>query len=210
MSGISYFLGVRLIFSFSIMTAGLVSCSSSSEESGLTPEPSGAREIQIGEDGGNNPFAFKKEDIQQAENGSITGGKRSQFSTATESAYAKANREVPTYLQSSYQKAAWSGGKDYRTGSYETSSSQKAEKKSWFGGRKSSEAAKVASASRQDFSTGSFQTGSANESGRSLGKKSSAYAESRSGNAWARKPVILSEGEYRSISRGQAKTLLGR
>ena len=198
---------------FSLLSAGLglVSCSSSSsDESGLTPEREGARQIQIGEDGSNNPFAFKKEDIQQGDNGSITGGKRSQYSTELESAYAKVNREVPSYLQSSYQKTAWSGGKNYGTGSYETSASQQAQKKSWFGGRKSQEAQRVARASGRDFSTGSFRAGSASESGQSAPTKKSAYAESRAGNAWARKPVILSEGEYRSISRGQAKTLLGR
>ena len=193
-----------------MLASGLVSCSSSSDESGLTPEPSGARQVKIGEDGRNNPYAFKQEDIERGDDGSITGGKRSQFSTATESAYAQANRDVPSHFKTAYQRAAWSGGKNYRTGSYETSPSRKAGKKSWFGGRKSKEAQKVAGASGQDFSTGSYRTGSARESGRALPKKGSSYAESRSGNGWARKPVILSEGEYRSLSLGQAKSLLGR
>ncbi len=192
------------------MAAGLVSCSSSSEETGLTPEPSGARKIDISESGGNNPFSYKDEEVQRGEDGTIAGGRRSRYSTKMESAYAKANSEVPSYMQSSYQKAAWSGGKNYGTGSYQTSRSEKEEKRSWFGGRKSKENTKVARASGRDFSTGSFQTGSANEGGRSVRKKNSSYVESRSGNAWAGKPVILSEGEYRSISMGQAKSLLGR
>jgi hypothetical protein len=200
---------VKCFFLPLISIAGLVSCSSS-PETGLTPPESGKNEIIMAEDGSNNPFTFKPEDVLQGDDGTVTGGKRSQYDSRMESAYAKANSKVPSYMQSSYQKAAWSGGKNYGTGSYKTSESDQGAKKSWFGGRKSKESSKVARASGQDFSTGSFQTGSANETGRTVKTGSNAYAESRSGNAWAGKPVILTEGEYRSISMGQAKSLLGR
>ncbi len=202
---------MQRFFLLLITATGLISCSSSDPEVvDFTPESTGGRNIQIGEDGGNNPFAFKQEDIQQGDDGTITGGKRSQFDSRLESAYAKANSSVPAYMERSYQKAAWSGGKDYGTGSYETAESKNSGKRSWFGGRKSKEANQVAKAAGRNYGTGSYRTGSANETGRSVKTGSNAYAKSRAGNGWARKPVILTEDQYRSISMGQAKSLLGR
>ena len=195
-----------------IASAGLVSCASSSSSDSDAIAGGGApvkSETTIGKD--SNPFAFKQTDIQQGDDGSITGGKRSQYESKVESAYAKANSSVPAYLQRSYQKTAWSGKKNYSAGSYETSESKNTGKRSWFGGRKSNEANQVARASGQDYSTGSFKTGGANESGRSVRTGSNAYTESRTSDGWGRRPVILNEGEYhRNLSLGQAKSLLGR
>jgi len=194
------------------MATGLVSCSSSSS-SGEAPDPraSTGSEIKIGEDGSNNPFAFNQTDVQQGDDGSIVGGKRSQYSSRVESAYAKANSSLPEYLQRSYQKSAWSGSKNYGTGSYETSESKDSGKRSWFGGRKSGESDQVARASGQNYSTGSYRTGGASEAGRAVRTGSSGYIDSQNSKGWGRKkPVILSEGEYRSLSLGQAKSLLGR
>ncbi|MFT6180850.1 MAG: hypothetical protein ACI9NQ_001902 [Paracoccaceae bacterium] len=204
---------MQRFFLLLISAAGLVSCSSSSSsESGLesSAERTGARKITIGEDGGNNPFAFNKEEVQKGDDGSITGGKRSQYDSQMKSAYAQANGKIPNYMESSYQKKAWAGGKDYSTGSYQTAKNRNAGKKSWFGGRKSNEASQVARASGQDYSTGSYRTRSANETGRAVRTGSNAYTESRTSNGWGRAPVILTSEEYRSISMGQAKSLLGR
>lgn len=194
----------------SIVATGLVSCSSSSSESGLEPGPEGASVTEIDKKGKNNPFAFKNEDVQKGDNGEITGGKRSMYDAKAESAYAKANGDSPNYLQKSYQKKAWAGGKDYSTGSYRTGSYGQSGKKSWFGGRKSSEGNQIARASGKDFSTGSYGTGSANEAGRSVGTGSSAYVNSRNSDGWGRVPTIIDESEHRSLSMGQAKSLLGR
>lgn len=203
---------MKRFFLLLFSAAGLVSCSSLSSETGLEPstERTGAREIAIDEGGGNNPFAFNNEDVQQGDNGSITGGKRSQYDSKMKSAYAQANGTVPAYMQRSYQQKAWAGGKDYSAGSYQTSKNSNAGKKSWFGGRKSNEASQVARASGQDFSTGSYRTGSANETGQSVKTGSNAYTESRNSNGWGGIPVILTTDEYRSISMGQTKSLLGR
>jgi hypothetical protein len=198
---------MQRFFLLLIAAAGLVSCSSSSSTAETDLEPTGGGEVNIKK---NNPFAFKNEDVERGDSDSITGGKRSQYDARKQSAYAKANGTLPAYLQKSYQKKAWAGGKDYSTGSYQTGSYGDAGKKSRFGGRKSNESNQIANASGQNFSTGSYRTGSANESGRGIQKKSSAYTESRNKNGWGRTPTILSEGEYRSISMGQAKSLLGR
>ena len=193
-----------------IVTSGLVSCSSSSSDSGLEPEAQGATVTKIDKKGKNNPFAFNNEDVEKGDNGSITGGKRSMYDTQAESAYAKANGDLPDYLQRSYQKKAWAGGKNYSTGSYQTGSYGESGKKSWFGGRKSNEASRVAGATGKDFSTGSYQTGSANETGRSVRTGSNAYVEGRNSDGWGRTPTIFSASEYRSLSMGQARRLLGR
>jgi len=187
--------------------AGLVSCSSSPNESGIDPEPSGANQVKISE--GNNPFAFSKEDVQTGGDGRVTGGKRSQFEMKAESAYAKANAETPKYFQKSYQQQAWSGSRDYRTGSYQTASNSNSKRKSWFGRRKSSSAGKVAGVSGQGYDTGSYRTGQSNESGRTQATGSSGYVDEQRRDGW-RKIQILENKEYREISMGQARSLLGR
>lgn len=203
---------MQRFFLLLIATTGLVSCSSSSSEPAPDPRTAGGSEIKISEDGSNNPFAFRQEDVQQGDDGSIVGGKRSQYESRVESAYAKANSSLPDYLQRSYQKSAWSGSKNYGTGSYQTAESKDSGKRSWFGGRKSGESDQVARASGQNYSTGSYQTGGASEAGRSVKTGSSGYIDSQNSKGWGRKkPIILSEGEYhRSLSLGQAKSLLGR
>ena len=192
------------------LASGLVSCSSSDSESGLAPaESSGDNEVVIGRDGSNNPFAFKKEDIQQGDDGSITGGKRSQFERLSDSAYARANANAPAYLQKSYHKQAWSGTQNYRTGSYRTSSNVQAQTQSRFGGRQSNSSNKVARGSGQGYGTGSYGTGRANENGNTMNTGTSGYVDEQARDGW-RKVTILEGSEYRSISMGQAKSLLGR
>lgn len=192
----------------------LSSCSSSSSESEsslpIDEGEAGARIIDIDEGGSNNPFAFNKSDVQSSKEGAITGGKRSRYDVRSASAYTQANRDLPAALQKSYAQKNWSGSKDFSTGSYQTADYGGAKKKSWFGGRKSKEANQVARASGQSFQTNPYQTGSANEAGRSIKKKSNAYTEVRNSDGWGREPVILSEEQYREITFGQSKSLLGR
>ncbi len=201
---------MQRFFCLLILGFGLASCSSSDSETGLTaPEPTGARKVEIGKDGSNNPFAFKKSDVEQGDNGLITGGKRSQFEQRASSAYANANSKAPAYLQKSYNKQTWAGAKDYSTGSYKTSGYRKSGRKSWFGGRESSQSKKVASAAGKGFGTGSYRTGNATESGRAVSTGSSAYVDRQARDGWRRVKIIESD-EYRSLSMGQAKSLLGR
>jgi|TARA_B110000914_G_scaffold2226_1_gene1927 hypothetical protein len=201
---------VQRFFLLLIPVAGLISCSSSWSDSGLEPASQGATVTEIDKKGGNNPFAFKNEDIEKGDNGSITGGKRSMYDSKSESAYAKANGSLPEYLQRSYQKKAWAGGKNYSAGSYQTGTYGQSDKKSWFGGKKSNEVNQVARGFGQDFSTGSYRTGVANETGRGVVTGSNAYVEGRNRDGWGRIPTILSESEHRRLSMGQAKSLLGR
>lgn len=192
-----------------ICAAGLVSCSSNSSESGLAPEKSGANEVTIGKDGSNNPFAYSKDDIQKGNDGRVTGGKRSQFELKSESAYAKAGKNGPAQFQKSYQKEKWAGSRDFSTGSYKTASNRSSKRKSWFGRRKSSDANKVAGAAGQDFNTGSYRTGQANESGRTRTTGSSGYVDEQRNDGW-RQIRVMDNKKYRSITMGQAKSLLGR
>lgn len=190
-----------------MMAAGLVSCSSSSNETEVASEPSGANKVKISE--GNNPFAYSKEDIQRGEGGQFTGGKRSQFEQKAESAYARANANAPAYLQKDFQKQTWQGSRDFRTGSYRTASYRNAGQRSRFGSRRSREANKVAGAAGEDFSTGSYRTGQANENGQVQTTGSSGYVDEQAADGW-RKIQILEQKEYRSISMDQARSLLGR
>ena len=192
-----------------VAAAGLVSCSSSSPETGLDKEPSGAEKVKLSKDGSNNPFAFSQEDIQRGDDGRITGGKRSQYELKAESAYARANADAPARFQRSYQKQQWAGSRDFTTGSYRTGSFRESGSKSWLGGRKSREAGQVAGVAGQGFETGSYRTGRANEQGRARPTGSSAYVDEQAQDGW-RKIQILDQKEYRSLSMGQAKTLLGR
>lgn len=200
---------VQRLLIVAFAAAGLVSCSSSSPETGLAPEPSGAKQVDISKDGSNNPFAFSKEDIQRGDDGSITGGRRSQFELKADSAYARANADKAAYLQRSYNKETWSGSRRYSTGSYQTKANANSQRKSWFGGRKSRDAGRVARASGSGYQTGSYRTGSANENGRTRATGSSAYVDEQVEDGW-RKIRILDSKEYRSLSLGQARSLLGR
>ena len=158
---------------------------------------------------GNNPFAFKKEDVS-SENGVVTSGKRSQFDKRLKSAYAESNSSVPSYLQKSYQKQAWAGGKDYSTGSYKTEGYGQSDKKSWFSGKSSNEANRTARASGQTYDTGAFRTGSANEAGRTVASGTNAYVERQASDGWGRSPTILNESEHRRLTLREAKSLMGR
>lgn len=192
-------------FLMALSAGGLISCSSSTPETGLEPEPAGDGKVTISES--NNPFAFSQEDIQQGDDGRITGGKRSQFELKSEAAYAKANAAAD--LQRSYQKQNWAGVRDYSTGSYQTGSYGDSGRKSWFGGRKSRDADQVANAAGRDYTTGSYRTGQAPESGQVRSTGSSAYVDEQAQDGWRRIP-ILENKEYRSLTLGQAKSLLGR
>ena len=192
-----------------ILGVGLVSCSSSTKETGLESDDQGARIMTIEKDGNNNPFAFKKSDVEQGDSGLITGGKRSQFEEMANSAYADAGSDTPAYLKKSYNQKTWSGQKDYSTGSYRTSGFRESGKKSKFGNRKASQGNKIANAGEKGFGTGSYQTGSSSESGRKISTGSSSYVDQKTRDGWRRLKIIESD-EYRSISMGQAKSLLGR
>lgn len=188
--------------------AGLVSCSSSDQgEASVEPERTGANKMDISS--GNNPFAFKKEDVNRGADG-VVSGKRSMYDKKAESAYAAANSKTPSYLKKSYQKTAWRGGKNYSTGSFATSSYGESDKSSRFAGQSSRESTRVSRSSGVDYSTGSYRTGSANEAGRSIVKETNAYTERQTADGWGRSAPILSETEYRKMSMGQAKSLLGR
>ncbi|MDC0321541.1 hypothetical protein OAL30_01700, partial [Akkermansiaceae bacterium] len=65
------------------------------------------------------------------------------------------------------------------------------------------------SAGEKGFGTGSYRTGSSSESGRKISTGSSSYVDQQARDGWRRLKIIESD-EYRSISMGQAKSLLGR
>lgn len=200
---------MQRFFFIALTVAGLVSCSSSSSETGVDPEPSGANQVTISKDGSNNPFAFSKEDIQRGADGRVTGEKRSQFEQQAESAYAEANDNLPAYLQKDFQKKTWRGSRDFRTGSYQTASYRESDQRSRFAGQRLREANKTARAAGEDFTTGSYRTGQANESGQIRPTGSSAYVDEQVADGW-RKIQIIDDKEYRSITMDQAKSLLGR
>lgn len=200
---------VQRFFLMALAAVVLVSCSSSSPETGADPAPSGANQVSISKDGSNNPFAFSKEDIQRGDDGRITGGKRSQFELKADSAYAHANADRAAYLQRSYQRKTWAGNRGYSTGSYQTGSNVNNQQQSRFGGRKSRDANRVARASGSGYQTGSYRTGRANESGRTRPTGSSGYVDEQADDGWRQIPILESK-EYRSLSMGQARTLLGR
>lgn len=200
---------MRCFFCSLILGLGLVSCSSSDKNVGLDPESQGARNVTIAKDGSNNPFAFKKGDVEKGDDGLITGGKRSQFEQRANSAYADAKANAPAYLQKSYNKQTWAGPKDYSTGSYKTSGYRQSGQDSEFGKRKANQTNKVANATNRGFGTASYRTGNASEGGREISTGSSNYVDKQARDGWRRVKIIESD-EYRSISMRQAKSLLGR
>ena len=196
----------RFIF-FSFLFAGLSSCSSSSD-SGEGEEA--AQSAKVGNEYSlyqKNPFAWSDDDVQKAQNGTIEGGKRSRYDNAGSSRYAQ--KGAASYLNKSYTKEAWKGGKDYNTGSYQTGTFGSSGKQSRFSNQRSGENFQVARASGQNYSTGSYRTGSANEAGRSARTGSSGYVDSRRESyGWV--PTIYSRNDHRRMSMGEAKSLLGR
>ena len=188
----------------------LISCSSNNESSGdAAPVSTGAQNWGTMTDS-NNPFVFKKEDVQTGSDGAVTSGKRSAFDQKISSAFVQASDGQASYLEKDYQMKKWSGSKGYDTGSYRVKNYSKSGKKSLFSGKSSSEAGRLANSSQKDYRTGSYQTGSANETSRSVKAGNNAYVEERASDGWGRSPVILSEQEYRRFSMGQTRSLLGR
>ena len=165
--------------------------------------------VTINKDGDNNPFAFKKSDVEQGDSGLITGGKRSQFEQKASSAYADANANSPAYLKKSYNRRTWAGPKDYSTGAYKSNGFGQSGQKSGFGDRKAAQGNKVANAGGKGFGTGSYRTRTSSEGGRKISTGSSSYVDQQALDGWRRLKIIESD-EYRSISMGQAKSLLGR
>lgn len=189
-----------------VLASGLISCSSNSSESAEAPKTANPEGTPLVE---SNPFTFSNEDVQQGGDLSITGGKRSQFERQAESAYARANANTPAYLQKDFASKSWLGSREYRTGAHETGSYRKSGQRSRFSGRSSNESGTMAGASGRGYSTGGYRTGKANENGRFKPTGSSAYVDEQANDGW-RSIQILEEKEYRSISMGQAKSLLGR
>ncbi|MGC6565917.1 MAG: hypothetical protein ACON38_09960 [Akkermansiaceae bacterium] len=201
---------MQRFFLLLIPMLGVVSCSSSdTSEASAEPGPSGAKNWGTMTDS-NNPFVFKKEDVESGADGVVTSGKRSRYDNKMSSAYAQANSGQAAYLQKDYQMKRWSGNKSYSTGSYNAGSYRDGNKQSRFGGKSSNEANMIASGSGQDFSTGSYRTGSAKEYGRNVPTGTNAYTEQRASDGWGRSPVILSEQDHRRLSMGQTRSLLGR
>ncbi|MEO1833290.1 MAG: hypothetical protein ABGZ08_12220, partial [Akkermansiaceae bacterium] len=67
---------MQRFFYLGILAVGLVSCSNSTKNTEVASVDQGARMMEIDKDGNNNPFAFKKSDVEQGDSGLITGGKR--------------------------------------------------------------------------------------------------------------------------------------
>ena len=196
----------RLIL-FSFLLAGLSSCSSSSEdgEGGESAQNSKVgKEYSLNQI---NPFEWNDDDVQKATNGTIEGGKRSRYDKVGSSKYAQ--KGAASYLNKSYTKEAWKGGKNYNTGSYRTGSFGSSGKQSRFSNQRSGENSQVARASGQNYSTGSYRSGSAQETGRSTRTGSSGYIDNRRDNyGWI--PTVYSRDDHRRMSMGEAKSLLSR
>lgn len=196
----------RLIL-FSFLLAGLSSCSSSSEdgEGGESAQNSKVgKEYSLNQ---KNPFEWSDDDVQKATNGTIEGGKRSRYDKAGSSKYAQ--KGAASYLNKSYTKEAWKGGKNYNTGSYRAESFGSSGKQSRFSNQRSGENSQVARASGQNYSTGSYRTGSVQEAGRSARTGSSGYVDNRRDNyGWI--PTVYSRDDHRRMSMGEAKSLLSR
>lgn len=157
----------------------------------------------------NNPFEWSNEDIQRDESGNFAGGKRSAYDQKKIASYGK-SRKVPGYLTRDYHSKAWNGSKDYSTGSYQDSTSfQGTQKKSWIEGEKSSADQKMARGSKTNYQAGDYRTGSAGESGQGVSVPESGYLNSR--RSVKRKPLLMIEkDEYRQLSVGQSRSLLGK
>ncbi|MDA7887755.1 hypothetical protein N9A86_00035 [Akkermansiaceae bacterium] len=198
---------MKRLFLCSILLAGLSSCSSMSTEAG---DGETAQQSKVGKEyslNSKNPFEWSNDDVQKAKNGTIEGGKRSQYDSKGSSQFAK--KGSPSYLSKSYTKEAWKGSKNYSTGSYQTSRFGESGKQSWFSNKKSGANSKVARASGQSYETGSYQTGAASEAGRAARSGSSAYVDSRREKfGWT--PEVFDYKDHRRLSMGDAKSLLKR
>lgn len=198
---------MKRLFLLLLSLAGLSSCSSVSVdgEDGETAQKSKTGNVYSLNQ--KNPFEWSDEDVQKAQNGMIEGGKRSQYESAGSSRYS--NQGSPSFLNKSYTKQAWSGGKNYSTGSYTTGDFNRSAKQSRYGSMQSGEDSKVSRASGQGYNTGSYRTGSAREAGRSMQTGANTYVESRRKNyGWV--PPVYGYNEHPRMSVGEAKSLLGR
>ncbi len=187
-----------LTFVFTCFSA----CSSAQKEEASTTELQSGRNISLNE---NNIFAWKKEDVSRGENNEITGGKRSQFDKRAQAAFGKGAKS-PDFYKRDYHSKAWTGKKDYSKGSFKTNR-WNGGGSSRFSGKNSRESQRSANASGKRFRTSNFNTGSAREKSYSaVNHSSSSYDNRRS----SFRPTIFSLSEYRQMSLGQSRSLLGK
>jgi len=182
----------------------VVSCSSTEQEAPTSAELKGGRTVDLTS---NNVFAWKKEDVQRGDGNTITGGKRSQFDKKVDSSYGKKDSRVPAYFQKGYNSKKWSGKKDYSKGSYKTDG-WGGTKGSRFSQSKSREASrKGAAASGQSFRTNNYRVSGAREAGATpVNRGYTSYDNKK----WGYKPPIYTVDEYRQLSVGQTRSLLGK
>jgi len=207
MSDREYGLPMTIHWKFVLSAAfglAISACSSTetSSEEFTSAELKGGREMSLTQ---NNPFAWKKDDVQRGDGDVITGGKRSSFDKRVASSYGTKDSS-PKYTSKRYQSKAWVGNKDYSKGSFRTQE-WGSNKKSRYAGRASNEAGSTARAAGQKYKTGQFGSGSARESTKSAVNHT---ANSYGGKRWGYKPPIYSYDEYRQMTIGQTRSLLGK
>lgn len=196
-----------MLILFGLAAFFLGACSSNKKSSNEL-YPQGARVLD--ESGIGKKYSALK-DVQIDEDGTITGGKRSQFDRASRGSRSHKNYKTPDYLTKNYNQKQWNGSKDYATGSYQgTSQARERNQNSRFQGNQANVAGQQAWLDNKQYSTGSYQTAGARESQQTAvqGGENAQVAERK--KVWGWTPKIYSADEYRDMSISQTRSLLGK
>ena len=152
-------------------------------------------------------FSWRDSDVQRGRDGSITGGKRSEYDQRKQASLGKKGKRS-SYLDKDYVTKRWQGSKDFAKGSYSTKGYAESGKASRFSGRRNGAGNKQASASGQTFATKNFGTSSARERGRGSIATPTSRFHGKSANMTL--PVYDNMEDFRNLSVNQTRSWLGR
>lgn len=184
----------------------LGSCASNKKVSNEL-HPQGARVMDLQS---SDKYDWKK-DIQVGEDGSITGGKRSQFDRASKNGGYRKEYKTPDYLTKNYDQKEWNGSKNYTTGSYQgTSQARETRQSSRYQGDRAHLVGQQSWLAGKQFDKGSYKTKGARE-GRAAHVKTGENAQvANRKKVWAWNPKIYNQDEYREMTVAETRSLLGK
>ena len=151
-----------------------------------------------------------RRNVEVGEDGTIMGGKRSQYDDASSNQFRK-NYKTPDYLKKGYATKKWQGQRDFSAGSFEgrTVAREGGQASRWADSA-SRESTLRSRADGNSYATERFQTGSAREGGfEAVTRTPNAEAAYRQ-RTWGEKWEIFTPEGYRDMTVAETRGLLGR
>ena len=187
----------------------MASCSKDKE---LGRPPEEGQVLALSESAGaaalDKKFAMQKGDVSYAEDGTVRGGKRSQYEGKRNVAFG-GEWGAQSYGRSEYEKTAWGGSREREKKSFDKGEEGRFRFASLFGGKKSAQAGQKSSYDGRAREKETVKTGGAYEGSRtSIARPQDAKA------AWRRsvypQPRIETLADVQRMNVEETRSLLGR